>query len=518
MKQWLAPAHLALTLVIVVWNVILAGRIAQLRQATRPFATITGMAGMLLIPAFIVAIATTTVITGRGISAIDWLWPVTIVLFAGQSVYALTRKLVNPLWGYPIAFYNVFLAVAAVTRLFAAHGYDVARPLLVVMAAQIDALALATTEAAITSPFFLHVPIISPAFPALSRLTAGFRMAMAGLALSWFALMLAELPRADVALQSYDAHAGDRLTERPRGFSVGLKLFPDIAEAPSAASVKSDLETAVFTGVDVVNVVFAPGATQLAIDSVSHALDQLPRDSLVVIATIGYQGKLLPEIGSASLDVDQRLRTIRRVVDRLRPDILIPAQDPYGVGARILGRLSVETWQEYHTRAAAIVKEMRPRTRVAYTAAAFDSRDSTMYAWAAQRGSPIDVLGFGFYPTRQGARSIDAGFRAADRWLRAHPATKPHWVFGAGGYPLAHGQPSQDRAVWAALAWATSHSEIRGAVVTEAGDYGQAMGVRAPNGDYRLASGSVRRAFRAIRESIIQPAAPAPTQAPNTGR
>jgi hypothetical protein len=271
MKQWLAPAHLALTLVIVVWNVILAGRIAQLRQATRPFATITGLAGMLLIPAFIVAIATTTVITGRGISSIDWLWPVTVVLFAGQSVYALSKKLVNPLWGYPIAFYNVFVAVAAVSRLFAAHGYEVSRPLLVIMAAQVDALALATTEAAITSPFFLHVPLISPAFPALSRLTAGFRMTMAGLALAWFGLMLAELPRADVALQSYDAHADDRLTERPRGFSLGLKLFPDISEAPSAASVRSDLETAVYTGVDVVNVVFAPGATQLAIDSVSHA-------------------------------------------------------------------------------------------------------------------------------------------------------------------------------------------------------------------------------------------------------
>lgn len=519
MKQWLAPAHLALTLVIIVWNIILAGRIAQLRQATRPFAAITGMAGMLLIPAFIVAIATTTVITGRGISSIDWLWPVTLVLFAGQSVFALTRKLVNPLWGYPIAFYNVFLAVASVTRLFAAHDYEVARPLLVLMAAQVDALALATTEAAITSPFFLHVPLISPAFPALSRMTAGFRMGMAGLALAWFGLMLAELPRADVALQSYDAHAEDRLTERPRGFSLGLKLFPDILEAPSAASVKSDLETAVYTGVDVVNVVFAPGATQLAIDSVSHALDQLPRDSLLVIATIGYAGKLLPELGKATLDVDQRLRTIRRVVDRLRPDVLVPAQDPYGVGTRILGRLSPDTWRDYHTQAAALVKQMRPRTRVGFAASAYDSRDSTLYAWAAGRGSPIDVIGFSFYPTRQGARSIDAGFRAADRWMRAHPPTKQHWVLGAGGYPLAHGQRSQDRAVWAALAWATGHPAVRGAIVTEAGDYGQAMGVRAPNGDYRLASGSVRRAFRAIRESIIQPAAPAPASpSPSSGR
>src|SRR5437764_3655365 len=118
-RQWLAPAHLALTLVIIVWNVVQAGRIAQMRQTTRTFATVTGLAGLLLIPAFIVAVATTTVITGRAISSIDWLWPATIVLFTTQAVYALVRRLVNPLWGYPIAFYDILLSIAAVSRFFA---------------------------------------------------------------------------------------------------------------------------------------------------------------------------------------------------------------------------------------------------------------------------------------------------------------------------------------------------------------------------------------------------------------
>ncbi len=519
MKQWLAPAHLALTLVIIVWNVVLSGRIAQLRQATKPFAAVTGMAGMLLIPAFMVAIATTTVITGRAISSIDWLWPATVVLFATQSVYALSRRLVNPLWGYPIAFYNVLLAIAALTRLFSAHGFGIGRPLLVAMAAQVDALALVTTEAAITSPFFLHVPLISPAFPALSKLTAGFRMTMAAIALAWFGLIVAEIPRADVALGSYDSHADDRLSERPSGFALGLKLFPDIEKAPSAASVRSDLETAEFIGVDVVHVVFSPGVSQLAIDSVSHALDLMARDSLVVIASIGYDGKLLPEIGRVPLDAERRIATIRRVLTRLRPDILLPAQDPYGIGARILGRLSVNTWQQYYTRAAAVVDEVRPRTQVGLAASAFDASDSTLYAWAAARGSPIDVVGFSFYPTRLGARSMDAGFRAADRWLRAHPAQKPQWVFGAGGYPLAHGEISQERAVWAALAWATGHAELRGVVISEANDYGQAMGVRAPNGRYRAAAPAIKGAFKSLRESFVRPeptvpAAPATPPAP----
>jgi hypothetical protein len=175
------------------------------------------------------------------------------------------------------------------------------------------------------------------------------------------------------------------------------------------------------------------------------------------------------------------------------------------LGARILGRLPVSTWEDYHTRAAALVREVRPRTRVALSANAFDTRDSTLYAWAAAPSSPIDIVGFSFYPSRLGARTIDASLRAADRWMQAYPPRKPHWVFGAGGYPLAHGEGSQDRAIWAALTWATAHSDVRGLVVTEANDYGQAMGVRAPNGHFRKTAVTLQRAIRALDESFVEP-------------
>jgi hypothetical protein len=312
-----------------------------------------------------------------------------------------------------------------------------------------------------------------------------------------------------VALASYDSHADDRLTERPDGFAIGVKILPDVRHPPSASSVNTDLETADFLATDVVNVVFVPGATQLAIDSVARAIELMPRDSVVVIATIGYEGKLLPELRRVPFDVERRLTTIRRVLTRLRPDIIIPAQDPYTVGTRILGRLSVQTWQDYFTRAATLVERVRPRTRVAISAAAFDSRDSTLYAWAASRGAPIDIVGFSFYPTRLGARSLDAGYRAADRWMRAHPPVKPHWVFGAGGYPLAHGERSQERAVWASMTWGTAHLKVRGIVITEANDYGESTGLRAPNGRYRKAAYAVRKSVRALRETAA-PAAVAP--------
>jgi hypothetical protein len=510
-NQWLAPAHLALTLVIITWSVVLAGRIAQLRLASRPFAAITGLAGLLLVPAFIIALATTTVITGRAIAAVDWVWPLTVLLFAIQAAYAVARRLVNPLWGYPIAFYNAVLALAAITRFFTAHGFDVPRPLLVLMAAQVDSLALATTDAAITSPFFLHAPMISPAFPALRQLTAVFRLAMSAIALAWFGFMIAEIPRARVALASYESHAEDQLSERPTGFSVGVKLFPDIRNPPSAASVRSDIELAESVRLNAVNVVIVPGATVLALDSTARALDLMQRDSLLVIATLGYYGKLLPELGRVELNVPERLNTIRRILTRLRPDVIVPAQDPYGVGARILGRLPTATWQDYFTRAAAVVTEVRPRTRVAFTASSFDSRDSTLYAWASAANSPVHVVGFSFFPTRLGMRAMDASFRAADRWLRAHPPAKPHWVFATGGYPLAHGERSQDRAIWGALAWATGRAPVRGLVVVEANDYAQAMGLRAPNGRFRLASRRLQRAIRAIRETFVQSASPSPT-------
>jgi hypothetical protein len=170
--------------------------------------------------------------------------------------------------------------------------------------------------------------------------------------------------------------------------------------------------------------------------------------------------------------------------------------------------LPLATWESYFARAAAVVKEVRPRTRVGLSAAAFDATDSSLFAWAAAPGSPVDIVGFSFYPTRLGARTLDASFRAADRWMLARPPKKPLWVFGAGGFPLAHGEVSQDRALWAALSWATAHLEIRALVVTEVNDYGQAMGLRAPNGRFRRAATTVRKSIRALRESTIAAESP----------
>src|SRR5918999_2973851 len=144
MRTWLPIAHLALTLVILAWNIALAGRISQVRKAPRAFAAITALAGFLIAPALALSVAASSAITGRALVAVDWLWPLTAVLFAIQALYALTRRLVNTFVGLPIAVYDIIVAAMVVLRYLASRGADLPEPALVVLAAQTDALTLVT--------------------------------------------------------------------------------------------------------------------------------------------------------------------------------------------------------------------------------------------------------------------------------------------------------------------------------------------------------------------------------------
>jgi hypothetical protein len=189
------------------------------------------------------------------------------------------------------------------------------------------------------------------------------------------------------------------------------------------------------------------------------------------------------------------------VVSRLQPDIVLPAEDPYGSGERAVGSLSVEQWKAYLSEAARAVKAINRSVRVGVSASSYRTTDSTLYAWAASPSSPLDVVGFSFFPSPYIGGGIQSDTRTADRWMRAMPSRKEHWVFATGGFPLAYGDRSQEEAIWEVLAWATDHPQIKGAVVYEAGDYGQSRGLRAPNGRFRPATAIVTRAIQQLRES-----------------
>ena len=501
MIPWLPQAHLALSVIILLWDIALAGRIAQLRQASRPFAALNGLCALLALPALILHLATSTVITGRAVYTMDWIWPALLVIFAAQALYALGARLVNPTWGVPIAAYDLMVAGMGLVRYAIAHGVFMPQPLLVFLIAHSDAMAVIDGPAALTSPFFLLMPMVSPAFPALRPLTASFRATMSAIAVGWMVLVAIEVPQSAATLRSYGVHANERLTERTGNFDIGLKIFPDIGGPVPPASIESDIPLADTLGVDVVSVNVVPDVSNRVLDSLSHSLDLLQRDSVLLIVTMGYRGKLLPELRHASLRPERRLTAIPRIVRHLDPDILLPAEDPYGEGARILGRLPVDRWTSYLTRAAAVAKKASPRIKVAVSISAYDTRDSALYAWAASSGSPMDVVGFTLIPNREGAAGLDASMRAADRWMQVMPPAKDHWVFAAGGLPLAHGERSQEEAIWDALSWATMHPAIKGLIAYQAGDYGQSLGLRAPNGRLRPAAYAVLRAIKALGES-----------------
>ncbi len=494
-----------LVAVIVIWNVVLTGRIAQVKTLPRPFVALTALAGFLLLPALLIHLATTNVLTGRSVTAMEWIWPFTLVLFALQALYAAVRRLVNPLLGFFMATYDIMIATDAVLRFMAANGRTLPGAGLVFLAATSGAFALLNqSPTIISSPFFFFVPMTAPAFPALRPSARTFRIFLALVAAGWLVMLFTQLAPADQAVNSYGIHdpRTERLQERPASdFDIGIKLFPDLSSGPPPFAIKNDLALVDTLGVSVVSVTVIPEEIDGAgLDSLAHTLEPLRGDSTQLIVQMGYPKSFLPS-SSSSFSETRRIAAIANIVQRLKPDILLPAEEPYGAGKRAAGIRPPEFWESYLTRAAAEVKRVRPRVRVGVSASSYDSRDSTLYYWAAAQGSPIDIVGFSLYPTSSGVRTLDAERGAADRWMRGSGSTKNHWVFSTGGFPEAHGEASQERAVWAALAWATARPQIKGLIVAEAGDYGTVRGIRAADGHIRRVAFAMMMALKGLRET-----------------
>jgi hypothetical protein len=504
MRTLLAPAHLALTVIILIWDIFLAGRIAQNSQSPRSFQAISGLAALLVLPGLLLTLATSTIITGRAVATMDWIWPAVLVLFAAQAIYALVRRLVNPLWGIPIMVYDVVIAAVGVVRFMIAHGNPPVEPLVALVAAQSTGMVFAGgTSTVLASPFYLNMPMVSPAFPALRKITAAFRAFMMVYSVAWIIfILIIGLPRAIVQLRNYEAHRRDPLRERPDAdFKIGVKILPDVKGPPPAPAIKSDSALIDSLDVDAIQVVVRPDASKLAIDSVAKVVDPNRRSATTLIVALGHPGNLIPELRKVPLDEATRLATLKRVIERLHPNIVLPAEDPYGSGERALGTLPISRWTAYLTQAARVAKATDPKVKVGVAVSSFGRADSALYAWASSPSSPIDIVGFSLFPSPYVGGGIQADTRTADRWMRATPPRKPQWVFATGGYPLAYGEASQYNAVWEVLAWATDHPSIKGAMIYEAGDYGQTRGLRAPNGRLRPVAGGVMRAIAQLRES-----------------
>jgi hypothetical protein len=500
----LGAIYLVLSIAMIAWDILRAGRIAKLRRMPRSFQGITGIAGLLLVPALVVAYTSVSLLYGRAIYMVSWLWPFTAFLFVIQTIYALTRRLVTPALGFPLLVYNTIIAIVAITKFMISRGYTPLDFGLALNAAQASMLGSIFGSSALWNPIYLQVPIFAPSLPARWGVTRLARVAMAGAAIALTALLIVELPKAFAAVKSYAIFSDVRLQEHPEGdFKLGLKIFPDLRGGPPPVALDNDLSLADTLDIDAISIVINPeGARGIALDSLARSIEQSRSDSTVLIVALGYPKKGGEEFKrSRDAYTTARLKDIDQIARRLKPDYLIPATDPTEEGLRVLGTRDPTYWIDYFTRAARLAHYIYPRIKVAMPMSSYGDRDSVLYAWAARPGSPIDVVGFSLFPNFEGAVPLDNYMRVARRWMQQFPKPKEHWVFASGGYPLVHGEMNQLRAVWGTLAWATAQAPIKGLVVYEGGDYNTVRGIRASGGRLRPVFDKLVQAEKGLRAS-----------------
>ena len=511
MTQWLGgelvPLHIALSSIVLLWDLYVARRMTQTRGVRPVIGALTGLAALLIAPALLVALVSTSSLSGRALYTISWVWPLTAVLVTVQAAAATARGHIARAAGIPIVLYDAVLATVYVTRWLISHGYMPPDSLLALSAAQTGAQAVATSRLAILSPWFLHIPILAPATPSRRRFGTTIRGALATLAFAWTALIALQVPRSARALTSYDRYADDRLQERPEGdFTIGLKIFPSLRTGPPPLALRTDLDLADTLAVGALVVYLEPEAvTSRSLDSLARSLERQRSAGRQLIAALGYPAgahdrwRASPEAYATA-----RAREAVRIAQRLRPDFLIPVVDPFGVGRRRVGVVEPADWARLIDTVARATAMAGRRMRIIAHVGGFTRRDRMLFDWAARSDTPVDIVAISLMPWYDGAESLDRDMIAADKWIAAAQSAKDMWVLEARGFPAVHGELNQERALWGALAWATSRSAVKGYVVYQASDYESPSGLRAPGGRIRRATGAMRRAIRTLREREVR--------------
>ncbi len=488
---------------VLLWNVILAGQIAQARRQSPDVLALTALCGLLIAPGATIALSSTTVVTGRTVAWVTWLWPLTLFLFVLQSGLAVRRRLVTSLISVPVFACNTLLFLAASARYVSTLWPGLPDTWMAFNAAHTGALGVVWGPAALWSPLAVQLPLLAPAYPARWRLSKAIRAALAaGAAATALAIGL-EYPTAVRALATFSGLTNDPLRARPRGdLALGVRILPELSGPPTELALTRDLGVADSLGARVLSVTIRPsGATALTLDSLNHSLAPLRRDSVILAITIGYDASDREAFAADPGGYrDKRLAAIDRTVRRLRPDVLLPALDPMGRGALALGQVPVSWWTDYLTRAGRLAHRLRPRTQVGVAASSYTTRDSVLYSWGTQ-SRDIDLMGFSFAPTFGGGGAMLARLRAADRWSANQ--RKPHWIFSVRSFPLVFGERAQDQALTGTFAWASGQPAIRAVIVDAAGDHDLLTGLQRADGRLRPAVASLAAANLALQEAAV---------------
>lgn len=498
---WPVLAFLAINALVLVWDLQIATRIVQNREGAGAFRAVTALAGLLVVPGLLIALAASSIATGRAVWIVEWVWPVTLFLCVVQAVLALVRHREAPLVGLPFAAFNAVLLSAAVGRFVTTIIQDPAPTVLAASGAHASALAFLVGREALFTPIALQVPLLAPSFPAHRRLARTGRSLLGVWAIATVALFASEYPGAVYGAATYARFGTDRLQARPGGdLAVGLRILPRLSGAPAPAMVRDDLLLVDSLGGNVIALLIEPrAATRSTLDALAVMLEHRRRDSTLLAVTLGYDPDDRERLRTSEAAFRRhRAAAAEQIVRRLRPDVFFPAHDPLTAGSRALGELPVRWWRAYLHEAAVAAHRLRSETRVGVAVSAFTAPDSALYVWAAQPGSDIDVLALSIQPSYGGGASIAARLRVARLWMSG--GSKPHWVFARGAYPRLWGERNQERSLWGILAWSTRQPLVQGFVIDGAGDYETLTGLRAPGGRLRLAVDMLARARRALWE------------------
>lgn len=490
---------------VLVWDVALAGWIAARREAPRAFTQLASFCGLLVVPAVVVGIASATETGARTIAGITWLIPVVCIAFALQVLYALAARLISPLVGLPILVYDALLAAVAVGDQLVATTGAAPEALQAVLAARDVVVGLTVGRTALVSPLTTLVPMLAPAYPARWRLSGAVRAVLVLAATALSTLLVIEWPRGVAAVRSYRGAAAEPMQARPRGdFVLGVRLYPVLDGAPPARAIRADGALLEAFAPDVVLLVLdLEGTRAAALDSLARVLEPLRADSVRIAVGLHVEGT------PGAADDAARLASLERVLQRIRPDVLFPALAPPLPRWFFATPPSAAWWRRLLEQSAREVARVRPRTVLGWSASRLDAVDSTVYAWASQAASPVELLGASIYPSFSGLPAIDARLRAFDRWHAQARVRggggQPHWLVNVGGLPHAHGDAAQTAAIRRSLAWGSRQPWIGAAIIGEPADYDGWLGLRAANGRERDAVAAIGLAARRLRDVRTAP-------------
>jgi hypothetical protein len=501
-------AFLAGLLLLLAWDVATGGRLAERRTAPSAFRLLGGLCGFLVAPALMLFVAGESALTGRALEGLGWLWPTVLVLFSVQAAYALKLRNTSMWIAGPILALDVMLAFIAAVRYAGSHGYDLPVWTLTPGLALANLLALLLGPAGFASPLAVMAPVLVPGLSASSVVGTWARGGLALLAAGVVVMIsIASVP-AYAALAAYSQMGTERASEiivrRERGnLLTGLRILPELTRVPPARMLGDDIELADSLGVDAVLVRVTPeGCTPTVLDSLDRAIEPLRRDSTLLIVSLAYGRD--PARASESAFVGRRVDDVDRLVRRLRPDYLVPAETPYQAGAAALGPRDLAWWQRYLSATALAAHRARPATRVMLTSGADGVADSALYEWAIASGSAVDVVAFEIAPAIGGALRVSATLRTADRWMQRSGGMREHWLIAAAA-PALEGEDAQRRLARHVLLWAAVRPQVRGVVLADAADYDRVTGFRGTGGRFRRVTADVAATIRTLAEQSAPP-------------